>query len=793
MLITDLIKYFEGVKKNGQGFKALCPAHDDHNPSLSISQEEEKILINCHAGCNTESIMQQIGLELTDLFNNSEMPTLEKKPQTRQIEPIEPRLIEELHQGCTKDAQQYLEKQRAITSDVVARYKIGIQNKGERRVIIPIANESGAYTDARRWLPPEIRTKNQAKILHWGKGYGAPRLFPIDQLQANELILCEGELDALALISAGIPAITATCGVTTWPDALSEKFNKKTVIILTDNDDAGRQGAQLRANSLTAAGAQVKIATWPEDRPEGWAGTDELKTSLENIKTLIAASESFSIEDNWPDPQPLKNETPEVANFEYELLPSGLKDWVKDTAELMQCPPDFLAVPAMIGLGAVVGRQIAIRPKERDDWTVVPNLFGAIVGSPGLMKSAAADTMLEPLKQLDLEFYEDYKEAQTRHKIECLIAEEQIKLTRQKINQDLKMGIDPLHSAMEELIEPEEPARKRIMLHDTTIEKLGEILNQNPRGILIFRDELTGWLRSLERDGREGDRAFYLEAWNGTGRFTYDRIGRGTTEIEAACVSIFGCIQPGPLTHYMQRASLGGADNDGLVQRFQLVVWPNTPKEWKLHDRKPNKEAREKASQIYQRLNNIDTEALGAQWDGGLPYLRFSPEAQEIFNAWRGELEEKIRSGNEPEIIEAHLAKFRSLIPSLALLAHLTDGSPGPVSEEAIDKACGWAYYLETHARKIYAPALNTALFATHSLAKRILNKELSNGFTSRDIYRRQWSGLSSKEEVQEAIETLEENDWIKSNIEKKGGRPKAFYTINPKLLIKGVKNDQLA
>jgi putative DNA primase/helicase len=240
----------------------------------------------------------------------------------------------------------------------------------------------------------------------------------------------------------------------------------------------------------------------------------------------------------------------------------------------------------------------------------------------------------------------------------------------------------------------------------------------------------------------------------------------------------------------MQRASLGGADNDGLVQRFQLVVWPNTPKEWKLHDRKPNKEAREKASQIYQRLNNIDTEALGAQWDGDLPYLRFSPEAQEIFNAWRGELEEKIRSGNEPEIIEAHLAKYRSLIPSLALLAHLTDGSPGPVSKEAIYKACGWAHYLESHARKIYAPALNTALFATHSLAKRILNKELSNGFTSRDIYRRQWSGLSSKEEVQEAIETLEENDWIKSNIEKKGGRPKAFYTINPKLLIKGVKND---
>ncbi len=787
MLIDEILTYFDGVKKNGQGFNALCPAHDDHNPSLSISQAGDKILLTCHTGCDAESIMQQIGLELADLFNDSEMPPLENKPE---VKPIDSKLIEELHQSCTKEAQAYLQKQRAITPDVVERYKIGIQNRGERRIIIPIATEGGAYADARRWLPPEIRTKNQAKILHWAKGYGAPRLFPIDQLQAGELVLCEGELDALALISAGIPAITATCGVTTWPDSLSEKFNKKTVIILTDNDDAGRQGAQLRANSLTAAGAQVKIATWPEDRPEGWDATDELKTSIEGVKTLISTSQSFQVQDHWPEPQPLKNETPEVAKFEYLLLPPALKDWIKDTAELMQCPPDFLAVPAMIGLAAVVGRQIAIRPQVHDDWSVVPNLFGAIVGSPGLMKTAAADAMLEPLKQLDLEAYEDYKEAQKDHALQILIAEEAKKITKQKIAKDLKMGIDPLPGARDELIEPEEPARKRIMLHDTTIEKLGEILNQNPRGILIFRDELTGWLRSLERDGREGDRAFYLEAWNGTGRFTYDRIGRGTTEIEAACVSIFGCIQPGPLTHYMQRASLGGADNDGLVQRFQLIVWPNTPKDWTLHDRKPNKEAREAANQIYQRLNNLDLEYLGAQRDGDLHYLRFSPASQVIFNEWRNELEAKIRSGNEPEILEAHLAKYRSLIPSLALLIHLTDGSPGPVSEDATVKACGWADYLETHARKIYAPALNAALFATHSLAKRLINKELSSGFTNRDIYRRQWSGLSSKEEVQEAIETLEELDWIKSNKEKTTGRSKISYTINPKLATKGVKNE---
>ena len=62
---------------------------------------------------------------------------------------------------------------------------------------------------------------------------------------------------------------------------------------------------------------------------------------------------------------------------------------------------------------------------------------------------------------------------------------------------------------------------------------------------------MIGWFRSLDRDGREGDRAFYLEAWNGNKGFTYDRIERGTMDIAALCISIFGAITPGPLLSYV--------------------------------------------------------------------------------------------------------------------------------------------------------------------------------------------------------------------------------------------------
>ena len=50
-----------------------------------------------------------------------------------------------------------------------------------------------------------------------------------------------------------------------------------------------------------------------------------------------------------------------------------------------------------------------------------------------------------------------------------------------------------------------------------------ELLAGNPAGLLLIRDELIGWLRSFDRDGHEGDRKFFLEVWNETGRFTYER------------------------------------------------------------------------------------------------------------------------------------------------------------------------------------------------------------------------------------------------------------------------------
>jgi putative DNA primase/helicase len=150
---------------------------------------------------------------------------------------------------------------------------------------------------------------------------------------------------------------------------------------------------------------------------------------------------------------------------------------------------------------------------------------------------------------LELEALAFFKEQEQAREVALMVLKAKKEEVQKKIKEALASG-----KSTEGFEIPQEKGstQRRYILNDSTVEKLGELLNQNPNGLLLFRDELIGWLRTLDREGHENDRAFYLEAWNGNGSYTYDRIGRGTLHIKAACVSILGGIQPGPLNNYLQ-------------------------------------------------------------------------------------------------------------------------------------------------------------------------------------------------------------------------------------------------
>lgn len=489
--------------------------------------------------------------------------------------------------------------------------------------------------------------------------------------------------------------------------------------------------------------------------------------------------------DLWPEPQPLPDVLPSVAPFDATMLPQSVRAFVVDVAERMQCPIDFPAVAMMIVLAGALGPKVGIRPKRRDDWTVIANLWGVAVGRPGLMKTPAIMEPLKFLKRLEIEAKKRFEEANAEYLAGALVAKASMSVAEQAIKRAIKGGVDPNEIARNALAqENEQPARRRYLLTDPTVEKLGEILNANPNGVTLARDELYAFLKSLDKDGHEGARGFYLEAWNGNGRYTYDRIGRGTIDIDAAVVSMIGTIQPSRLAEYVSGAVRGGSGDDGLVQRFQLAVWPDCPTRWRNVDRWPDSDAKRIAFEVVCRLDDLNAANVGAVRpnDDDVPYLRFDRDAQALFKKWQGKLENRLRSDELPPALESHLAKYRSLIPSLALLTHLADDGTAEIPVESLTKAIQWGEYLESHARRLYASAVHSDVTAGRALAKKILDGSLADGFTVKDVYRPGWSGLATSEEAQAAIELLVDLDWLEVSEIPTGGRKRTEHRINPRL-----------
>ena len=140
------------------------------------------------------------------------------------------------------------------------------------------------------------------------------------------------------------------------------------------------------------------------------------------------------------------------------------------------------------------------------------------------MKTPALRQPLGPLQRLEIEGKKEFDQAAQEYEAAKLVAEITRKTRESEIRAAVKNNGDALGIAKDILsAETPCPIRRRYLVNDSTVEKLGELLNENPNGLTVYRDELVGLLRNLDREGQEGARAFYLEAWDGTGRFTYDR------------------------------------------------------------------------------------------------------------------------------------------------------------------------------------------------------------------------------------------------------------------------------
>lgn len=661
---------------------------------------------------------------------------------------------------------------------------------------------------------------------------GEKRFFPGGKISAGHYLIgdmllvqscpavciAEGYATAATIHEAtGYPVAVAfnVGNLTAVSDRMRAQFPDVHIVVCADDDyaTAGNPGLTKARDAVQSIGGRIAVPEFGDPRPKGATDFNDMASvyGLEAVGRLInavvesplpcvdtTAQSSRALLADWPDPKKIQAPLLPVYKFDgYALLPDALREWVACEAERMPCPPDFIATAVLVSLGAVIGARCAIKPKSLDNWIITPNLWGGIVASPSAKKSPAISAALKPLDRLielaKREFAAEGREfdmAKTVFDAEFRAKEDAIK-SAAKGKKDVKQLAQELAAYGDE--KPKNPIQRRYKTNDTTVEKLGEILVDNPAGMLVLRDELVGLLVSFDREGREGDRAFYLEGWNGTSGFDTDRIGRGSISIPNLCISIFGGIQPDKLVKYLHQATKSLA-NDGLLQRFNMLVFPDD-RSWEWRDILPNSIERDRVTALFEAIANFDPVAWGAAPPDGserFPCFRFDDDAQRIFIGFSANLHQQIASEEHP-IIAQHLTKYDKLFPALALIFHLVECASnsvrGPVTIRSATLAEAWCKYLETHARRCYGLVIDDGLRAAIALAKKLESGELSDGFTVHDVHRKGWSGLISNDEASAAVEWLTEESWLEcvasGGTGPGSGRKTRRFLINPKLRLR--------
>jgi phage/plasmid primase-like uncharacterized protein len=622
------------------------------------------------------------------------------------------------------------------------------------------------------------------------------------------LIVCEGHATGASIHESTGDAVAVAFDAGNLEPvavALRAKYPSLKIIIAADDDHQtdGNPGLTKAKAAALSVGGLLAVPYFPSNRGDKdtdfndlhqLSGAGAVKACIDASLLAVTGPESDSVASSqlrtWQVPKEIKTDLPHAPAFEANaLLPLALADFVLDEADRMPCAPDYIAAALIVFLGSVIGARCGIKPKRRDDWIVTPNLFGGIVGDPSSKKSPALGTVTRFLDRLEAKEAENLEDAKKIFEAEKAAFEAHQAAVKNSMKK--AAGGKPDHLKMNAAIAdlqglqpPEEPRVRRFKSNDSTVEKLGDLLVHNPQGMLVYRDELIGLLASWEKEGKEGDRSFYLEGWNGTGGFNIDRIGRGSLNIKNLCISVFGGIQPELLERYLAD-SANSLDNDGRIQRFQVMVYPNAVP-WELRDRYPAKGVREAVRDLFDRLAVFDPVLDGAAPNDDfvkLPHFCFDDAAQDIFVEWCTELHTVHIANEQNPMMQQHLGKFEKLFCAIALILHLAEGSIGPVTATSALRAAAWCDYLSGHARRIYGLVEAAKVTTARMVNRRLAEGKLNDGFTVRDIVRKQWSGVTTTMQAETALAILEENGHVQSLEDMPAlGRPTVRYYVNPQI-----------
>jgi hypothetical protein len=511
----------------------------------------------------------------------------------------------------------------------------------------------------------------------------------------------------------------------------------------------------------------------PDDlRKQFWGDADNADT------TTAKPNGSGSADWRDPDMSVLRLRRRPSPALPLQVFGDKWGQWIADAAAAASCPPDYVALPLLAIVSVLVGN--ARWAQATRIWKEPPHLWMAPVGDSGDGKSPGAGCLLRDiLPELEDRMLGDFPERHQEWRAAVAFDKAAIKRWEDEQRAAMKEGKTFDKPMPRPTVSDVEPQRPCLRHNDITVEEVAAVLATGaPKGVVVVRDELAGWLDSMTAYNPAG-RAFWLESYGG-GPY---RVGRRKhsgqpIDIRHLVVAVYGGSQPERLTRLIADA------DDGLLSRIQWG-WPD-PLPFELGEATPNISW---AIEALDRLRELDL----APGDPPTPIMvPLTPDGRQLLRKFARDMD--ARKATAGGLLRSAFGKARGTALRLSLLEELwwcaQDGlalPPSDISERAFKAAAALvSSYFMPMAERVFGDAAATDTERMAATLARWIIKQRPDEVHVRHLQREvRLPGLRTAEQIKRAADALVEADWLRAPMPVTGlgkGRAPIVYLVNPLL-----------